>query len=62
MNGVFISLIHSTQKVPKSAISNLIQIQNDSFQQLDIEFKDKSKEKDTNNIKVSQINFLLIFR
>jgi len=40
MNGVFISLIHSTQKVPKSAISNLIQIQNDSFQQLDIEFKD----------------------
>ena len=40
MNGVFTSLIHGTQKVPKSAISNLIQIQNDSFQQLDIEFKD----------------------
>ena len=40
MNGVFTSLIHGTQKVPKSAISNLIQIQNDSSQQLDIQFKD----------------------
>ena len=34
------SLIHGTQNVQKSIISNLIQIQNDSFQQLDIEFKD----------------------
>ena len=40
MNGVFTSLIHGTQKVPKTAISNLIQIQNDPFQQFDIEFKD----------------------
>ena len=39
MNGVFISLIHGTQKVPKSAIYTLSYMQYNSLKSIHIEFK-----------------------
>ena len=39
MNGIFISHIHGTKKVPKSAINNLILLQNNPLKNIQIEFQ-----------------------
>ena len=45
MNGIFVSFIHGTQKFPKSAIKNMVYMQQITMENTGIEFKHEMTRK-----------------